>query len=226
MMTHNQRLLMAAKANSIPLALNAIAFGADVTAQDSFGNNAAMWFGFYNNLAGVLAIAEKNPHVLTQKNAISRSAIGELARQNNYAGVIACADLNPESIFETAPNGANVAMALARTNNIEGVLAVAAIAPELLTAADDDGRTVLHQLLYNCSLINVERVVRNHPEVLKLNLIGDFIESNIFNTEAMAKYIAALLNLGFGKPDNFADALQTINLTEADISRHLMDGNF
>jgi|TARA_Y100000780_G_scaffold231177_1_gene255780 hypothetical protein len=140
--------------------------------------------------------------------------------------VIACSDLHPESIYNVAPNGVNVAIALARTNNIESVLAVAAIAPDLLTMADDDGETVLHKLLNNCSLVNVARVVHCHPEVLKLNLIADFIDSNIFNTESMAKYIAALINMGFEQPDNFAEALQSIGIDEADISRLRMDGDF
>ncbi len=226
MLTPNELLIMAAKTNSIAHALNAIAFGADVTATDEDGNNAAIWFGFYNNLAGVLAMADKNPAVLLQSNRTKRSVVGELARHNNYAGVIACYDLNIDAIYNVAPNGVNVAIALARTNNIEGVLAVADLAPDLLTMADDDGETVLHKLLNNCSLVNVARVVHCHPEVLKLNLIADFIDSNIFNTESMAKYIAALINMGFEQPENFAEALQSIGVDEADISRLRMDGEF
>ena len=202
MMSPNERLLSSAKANSLPLALNAIADGADPIAADKNGTTAAMWFANFNNTAAVLVIGQIQSKALKGENGLGMSVLRFFAANGNYAGVIACYDLCPSILEETDRYGFNVAMQLALEGNIDGILAVAAVAPFLLQHQNAEGVSVIALLARNEHYEGIDRITKAVSGTQWVSPYKYLLKYKTLQPQAMMHMLANLMHLGYPQPSN------------------------
>ena len=213
------KLIAAARAINLLMALTAIGEGADPGAAEDDGTSAAMWFAHKRNAAAVLALGQLKPEILEARNEIGQNVIAQFARCNNYPMVLACEKLCPGVITMTDEYGYNAAMYLAKSFNVEGLMAVLPLAPQMITQESTEGECVMSWLARWCNHEAIRKVTEAYPLATKLSPYRAILSGGKgLDRREMTKLIALYVELGYKFPVNFSDLLEEHNIDDAEVT--------
>ena len=219
MLTPDMKLIAAARANNLLLAMVAIGEGANPGAAEDDGTSAAMWFAHRRNGAAVLALAQLDPTILEARNEIGQNVITQFARCNNYAMLIACEKLCPGVITMTDEHGYNAAMYLARAFNVEGLMAILPLAPQMLTQRSTEGECVMSWLARWGQHDPIRAVTAAYPLAKKLSPYKAILDGmgKSYDNTALTILMGLFLELGYQTPVNFEKLLDEYDIDAGEV---------